>query len=152
MESREDKSLFQNHVFTFKISSFTTFICLLIFLSFLIKILNFFKQNRALMCPKGPLFNKTDDFIIYTKMIDLLSKTGLGRSGHDGSQSFGPIWHTSGPKMVFWRNDIVILHYFCWRSSKIKLFRLKTLIFDQKSRKYPNKIQKYVKIGFPRNS
>ena len=23
------------------------------------------------------------------------------RSGHDGSQSFGPIWHVSGPEMVF---------------------------------------------------
>ena len=44
------------------------------------------------------LFSKTDDFI---KMINLLRKTGLGRSGHDGSQSFGPIWHVSGPEMVF---------------------------------------------------
>ena len=25
-------------------------------------------------------------------------------SGHDGSQNFGPIWHVSGPEMVFWRN------------------------------------------------
>ena len=65
--------------------------------------------------------SKTDDFI---KMINLFSKTcdfiksekikvsslvcskylsswtGLGRSGHDGSQSFGPIWHVSGPEMV----------------------------------------------------
>ena len=31
----------------------------------------------------------------------LSSWTGLGRSGHDGSQSFGPIWHVSGPEMVF---------------------------------------------------
>ena len=83
-------------------------------------------------------------------MINLLSKTGLGRSGHDWSQSFGPIWHVSGPEMVFWRNDIMILHHFCRRSSKIKLFQLKTLIFDQKSRKYPNKFEKYSKIhGFP---
>ena len=44
------------------------------------------------------------------------------RSGHDGSQSFCLIWHVSGPKMVFWRNDIMILHHYCWRSSKIKLF------------------------------
>ena len=43
-------------------------------------------------------FSKTDNFI---KMIDSLSKTGLGRSGHDRSQSFGPIWHVSGPEMVF---------------------------------------------------
>ena len=44
------------------------------------------------------LFSKTDDFI---KMMNLLSKTGLGRSGHDGSQSFGPIWHVSGPEIGF---------------------------------------------------
>ena len=44
------------------------------------------------------LLNKTDDFI---KMINLLSKTGLGRSGHVRFQTFGPIWHVSGPKMVF---------------------------------------------------
>ena len=44
------------------------------------------------------------------------------RSGHDWSQRFGPIWHVSGPKMVFWRNDTMILHHFCWRSWKIKLF------------------------------
>ena len=43
-------------------------------------------------------FSKTDDFI---KLINLLSKTGLGRSGHVRSQSFGPIWHVSGPEMVF---------------------------------------------------
>ena len=42
--------------------------------------------------------NNTDDFI---KMINLLSKTGLGRSGHVRFQTFGPIWHVSGPKIVF---------------------------------------------------
>ena len=31
----------------------------------------------------------------------LSSWTGLGRSGHDGSQSFGQILHVSGPEMVF---------------------------------------------------
>ena len=82
-------------------------------------------------------------------MINLLSKTGLGRSGHVRFQTFGPIWHVSGSKMVFWRNDIMILHHFCWRSLKIKLFWLKTLIFNQRYFKNP---QKYVKIGFPRNS
>ena len=51
------------------------------------------------------------------------------KSGHDGRMSFGPFLHVSGLKMVFWRNDIMILHHFCWRSSKIKLFWLKTLIF-----------------------
>ena len=42
--------------------------------------------------------SKTNDLI---KMINLLSKTGLGRSGHVRFQTFGPIWHVSGPKMVF---------------------------------------------------
>ena len=62
-------------------------------------------------------------------MINLLSKTGLGRSGHVRFQTFGPIWHVSGPKMVFWRNNLMILHHFCWRSSKIKLFWPKTLFW-----------------------
>ena len=43
-------------------------------------------------------FSKTDDFI---KMINSLSKTGLGRSGHVRSQSFGPILHVSDPKLNF---------------------------------------------------
>ena len=42
--------------------------------------------------------SKTDDFIKNDKFI---SKTGLGRSGHVRFQTFGPIWHVSGPKMVF---------------------------------------------------
>ena len=44
------------------------------------------------------LFSKTNDFV---KNINLLSKTGLGRSGHVRFQTFGPIWHVSGPKVVF---------------------------------------------------
>ena len=44
------------------------------------------------------LLSKTNDFM---KNINLLDKTGLGRSGHDGSQSFGPIWHVSVLEMVF---------------------------------------------------
>ena len=32
------------------------------------------------------------------------------RSGHDRSQSFGPISHVSGPEMTFWNDFIVILH------------------------------------------
>ena len=44
------------------------------------------------------LFSKTNDSI---KIINLLSKTGLGRSGHVRFQTFDPIWHVSGPKMVF---------------------------------------------------
>ena len=74
------------------------------------------------------------------------------KSGHDWSQSFGPIWHVSGPEMVFWRNDIMILHHFCRRSSKIKLFWPKTLIFDKKSRKYLKNPEKYPKfLGIPRD-
>ena len=44
------------------------------------------------------LFNKTDDFI---RNINLLSKTGLGRSGHVRFPTFGLISHVSGPKIVF---------------------------------------------------
>ena len=44
------------------------------------------------------LFSKTYDFI---KMINLHSKTGLGRSGHDGSQTLGQISHVSGSKLGF---------------------------------------------------
>ena len=44
------------------------------------------------------LLSETHDFI---KMINLLSKTGLGRSGHVRFQTFGQISHVSGPKMVF---------------------------------------------------
>ena len=44
------------------------------------------------------LFSITDDFI---KMINFISKTGLGRSGHVRFQAFGPVWHVSGPEMVF---------------------------------------------------
>ena len=85
---------------------------------------NDFRQMRN-------MFSKIDDFI---KMMNLLSKTGLGSSGHDWSQSFGLIWHVSGTKIVFWRNDIMIMHGFCWRSLKITLFYQKTLIFDKRSK------------------
>ena len=57
------------------------------------------------------LFNKTNDFI---KMINLLSKTHdfvknkiylvkqvLASPGHVRFQTFGPIWHVSGPEIVF---------------------------------------------------
>ena len=83
-------------------------------------------------------------------MINLHSKTGLGRSGHVRFQTFGPIWHVSSPKMVFWRNNLMILHHFCRRSSKIKLFWPKTLIFDQKFPKIPQNRSKYkFFLGFP---
>ena len=44
------------------------------------------------------LLNKTDDCI---KMINLLGKTGLGRSGHVRFQTLGPIFLVSGPEMLF---------------------------------------------------
>ena len=55
------------------------------------------------------LVSKTDDFIKSEKIKAfplvcskyLYSWTGLGRSGRDRSQSFGPILHVSGPEMVF---------------------------------------------------
>ena len=57
------------------------------------------------------LFNKTDDFTEminslsktndFIKDMNLLNKTSLGRSGHVRFQTFGPIWHVSGPEMVF---------------------------------------------------
>ena len=55
------------------------------------------------------LFSKTDDFIKSEKIKAfplvcskyLSSWTSLGRSGHDGSQTFGPISHVSGPKLSF---------------------------------------------------
>ena len=76
------------------------------------------------------LFSKTDDFIKSEKIKAfplvcskyLSSWTGLGRSGHDGSQSFGPIWHVSGPEMVFWRKDIMILHIFAGEAQKSSYF------------------------------
>ena len=54
MESREDKSLFQNHVFTFKIPRFTIFIFLLIILWFFIKIIIFLSKIGPLWAHKGP--------------------------------------------------------------------------------------------------
>ena len=55
------------------------------------------------------LFNKTYDFIKSEKIKAfplvcskyLSSWTGSGRSGHDGSQSFGQILHVSGSKIGF---------------------------------------------------
>ena len=70
------------------------------------------------------------------------------RSGHDGSQSFGSISHVSGPEtsVCFLTK---FLYVFCRRSSKIKLFCPKTLIFNQKSRKYQKNQKKHQKfLGF----
>ena len=46
----------------------------------------------------------------------------------------------------------MILHHFCWRSSKITLFWPKILIFSQKSRKSPNNPRNFRKfLGIPRD-
>ena len=46
----------------------------------------------------------------------------------------------------------MILHHFCWRSSKITLFCPKTIIFDEKSRKYQKDSKKKQGfLGFPRD-
>ena len=55
------------------------------------------------------LLSSTDDFVKSEKIKVfpmvcskyLSSWTGLGRSGHVRFQTFGPICHVSGPKMVF---------------------------------------------------
>ena len=44
------------------------------------------------------LFSKTDNFI---EIINLLNKTGLGKSGHVRFPTFGSISHASGPKLNF---------------------------------------------------
>ena len=82
------------------------------------------------------LLSKTNDFI---RMMNLLinmercnfwkeevfplvcskylsSWTGLGKSGHVQSQSFGQILHISDPKLTLSRNFSMILHGFAWRS------------------------------------
>ena len=49
------------------------------------------------------------------------------RSGHARSQSFGPIWHVSGPKLTFWGNFIMVLHGFAARSLKNMVFPSKNI-------------------------
>ena len=49
---------------------------------------------------KGVISEKIKTFpLACTKYLS--SWTDLGRSGHDRFQTFGRIWHVSGPKMVF---------------------------------------------------
>ncbi len=88
------------------------------------------------------LISKTDDFI---KMINLLNKTGLGRSGHDRSQSFGLIWHVSGPKIVFWRILQMILHHFVPEKLKNQVILTKNLNIWPKIPKIPQKSRKIPK-------
>ena len=79
--------------------------------------------------------NKTDDFI---KMIILLSKTGLGRSGHVRFQTFGTILHVSGSTngiLTKWPNDFA--SFFVGEAQT-------SSCFDQKP-KYLIKITKKIK-------
>ena len=61
----------------------------------------FFTEIKNLLIKwKGVKSEKTIVFpLVCSKYLS--SWTGLGRSGHDGSQSFDPIWHVSGPEIVF---------------------------------------------------
>ena len=61
--------------------------------------INYFNKTYDFIKKIIDLLSKTNDSI--KKNINLHSKTGLGRSGHVRFQTFGPIWHVSGPKMVF---------------------------------------------------
>ena len=47
---------------------------------------------------KGAISGKTFP-LVCSKYLS--SWTGLGRSGHVQITTFGPIWHVSGPEMVF---------------------------------------------------
>ena len=80
------------------------------------------------------------------KVVPTSSWSGLGRSGHVQSQSFGLISHVWGPKMSFWRNFNMILHGFAWRSSKDTVLRPKTLRFDPKSKKHLTNPKRYIKM------
>ena len=86
---------------------------------------------------------------------NLSSWTGLGRSGHVQSQSFGLISHVSGPKLVLLTKFLDDSAWFCLEKLKTFFFRPETLIYDQ-SRKYPKNLQHNQKIngniGFPRIS
>ena len=55
-------------------------------------------------------------------LVCFLSFSVNSSSGHDRSQSFGPISHVSGRKLSCWGNFIMVLHGFAWRSSKNTVF------------------------------
>ena len=84
-------------------------------------------------------------------MINLLSKTTLGRSGHVRFPTCGTILHVWGSKLSFLRNFEMILHGFCWRSSKNMFFDQKPKYFT-KNKKIPKKSKKLRENpGFPRD-
>ena len=77
-------------------------------------------------------------------MIKLLSKTGLGRSGHVRFPTFGPISHVSGPKTKFLTKFINDSAWLLPEKLKNHVILTKSLIiFDQKSHKYPKKFGRY---------
>ena len=72
------------------------------------------------------------------------------RSGHDRSQTSGPILHASVPKLTFWGNLQMILHGFVWRSSKNEVLKSKTIKYKEfnkiinKSKKEKKNIYIYI--------
>ena len=71
-------------------------------------------------------------------MINLLSKTGLGRSGHGRSQSFGSILYVSGPKLSLNVNS----RWFCM---VLRGETQKTQFWDQRIWKSTKNQKKYNK-------
>ena len=61
-----------------------------------------------------------DMFHVFS-LVCFLIYGAKSRSGHERSQSFGPISHVSGPKLTFWGNFIMVLHGFAWRSSILRM-------------------------------
>ena len=68
-------------------------------------------------------------------MINLFSKTGLGRSGHVRLPTFGQFSHASGPKTKFLTKFLDDSASFLLEKLKNMFFRSTTLIFYQKSQK-----------------
>ena len=72
-------------------------------------------------------------------MINLLSKTGLGRSGHVRFQTFAPIW-SKNCILTKWHNDSAS---FLLEKLKNQVILIKNLnICDQQFQKYPKKYKK----------
>ena len=68
-------------------------------------------------------------------MINLLSKTGLGRSGHVRFPTFGLILHVSVPKMVFLKKFIDDSAWFLLENLKKHMILIKTLNIARKVQK-----------------
>ena len=114
-------------------------------INLLSKTFDFIKNNKfANKTWKGVKSEKMKVFpLVCSKYLS--SWTGLGRSGHVQITTSGPISQVSGPEMVFWQNFIMILHHFCWRSSKIKVFSQRNSIFNKNQKNIQNKSRKICK-------